>query len=110
MPTVRSPGKVVSERIRWPTLMEPCPVGVVSLQYEVSDQAVRGGLSNSRAGSHTSKTMMLRELRALLAAAPGPASPQEYASAVIEGNVLDKATSATRAKTLLHLRHLYTLD
>jgi hypothetical protein len=62
------------------------------------------------AGTHTSKTMMLREMQALLAAVPGEASYEEYASAVVDGNVLEKATSATRAKTLLHLRHLYTLD
>jgi hypothetical protein len=80
------------------------------MRLQVSDRAVAAGLSNSMVGTHTSKTMMLRELRALLAAAPGVASYEEYASAVIDGNVLDKATSATRSKTLLHLRHLYTLD
>jgi hypothetical protein len=80
------------------------------VRSDVSETGVAAGLSNSMAGSHTSKTMMLRELRALLAAVPGAASYNEYAAAVIDGNVLDKATSATRAKTLLHLRHLYTLD
>lgn len=61
-------------------------------------------------GTHTSKTMMLRELRALLGASSRSATFAEYAQAITDENVLDKATSATRAKTLLHMRHLYTLD
>jgi len=80
------------------------------MRVQLADRALSAGLSNSMAGTHTSKTMMLRELRALLAAVPGAVSYEDYASAVLVGNVLDKATSATRAKTLLHLRHLYMLD
>ena len=53
--------------------------------------------------------MMLRELQALLAAVPGQEPYEAYARAVLEDNVLDKATAATRTKTLLHLRHLYAL-
>jgi hypothetical protein len=62
------------------------------------------------AGTHTSKTMMLREIRALLAEVPGDVAYDQYAAAIVEGNVLQKSTAATRSKTLLHMRHLYTLD
>lgn len=52
---------------------------------------------------------MLRELRSLLAAVPGAVPYATYEQAVVDENVLDKATAATRTKTLLHLRHLYAL-
>ena len=86
------------------------PLGSERVRLDVSDRAVASGLSNSMAGSHTSKTMMLRELRALLAAVPSDSSYDVYADAVLQQNALGKATSATRSKTLLHLRHLYALD
>lgn len=75
-----------------------------------SDGAIAAGFSNSMAGSHTSKTMMLRELQALLAAVPGQVPYEDYATAVLSDNVLDKSTASTRTKTLLHLRHLYALQ
>ena len=80
------------------------------LRLDVSEAALASGFSNSMAGTHTSKTMMLRELRALLSAVPGQERYEAYATAVLSDNVLDKATASTRTKTLLHLRHLYALQ
>ena len=40
--------------------------------------------------------MMFEELAAVLAAAPETASREDYAAAIVEGNCLAKATTATR--------------
>lgn len=77
---------------------------------ELLDRAVAAGLSNGPDSAHTSKTMMLPELRALLAATPPDATLAEYRAAAIEANVMGKRTAATRTKTLHYLRKLYTLD
>lgn len=68
------------------------------------------GLSNGPDSAHTSKTMMLPELRALLGATPSDATLDDYRAAAVEGNVMGKHTAATRAKTLYYLRKLYALD
>lgn len=59
---------------------------------------------------HTSRTMMLAELRLLLAACPPSASLEEYQAAIIEENVLLKRTVATRRVSFQRLRDLYALD
>lgn len=66
-------------------------------------------MSNEPAGTHTSRTIMLDELAALLASCRPDASYEDYAAAVVETNVLGKATLVTRKKSLRHLRELYSL-
>lgn len=61
-------------------------------------------------GTHTSRTIMLTELGDLLAAVPGNAEQDAYAQAIIDENVLGKATVATRRLTYQRLRELYGLD
>src|ERR1039458_4741957 len=74
-------------------------------------------------GTHTSRTMMLAELTAVLGAVPagssrpdyarpsgGASSRQDYAEAVVEGNCLRKPTTSTRRLTLQRLTELYGLD
>lgn len=68
------------------------------------------GFANGPGGTHTSRTMMLAELRLLLAACPPSASPADYRAAALEENVLLKATQTTRQRTLRGLRELYALD
>lgn len=53
---------------------------------------------------------MLDELSHLLAAAPGEASREDYADAVMEDNCLGKRTAATRKLSLQRLSELYGLD
>ena len=60
-------------------------------------------------GTHTGKTMMLQELRLLLAAAPGPVDFPEYQRVAVQENALDKATAANRSNTLMYLKQLYGL-
>lgn len=68
------------------------------------------GLKFSPGGAHISRTMMLSELEAVLAAVPIGSSPEDYRAAVLGRNVLAKTTDSTRRKTLRHMRELYALD
>ena len=61
-------------------------------------------------GTHSSRTMMLEELTAVLSATTPSSKPQDYAAAVVEDNCLAKQTAATRKHSLQHLRELYGLD
>lgn len=68
------------------------------------------GLTLSGLGTHSSRTMMLAELTALFDACPPHASTAELRQAVVDQNVLGKATTTTRIKSYRHLRELYALD
>jgi hypothetical protein len=61
-------------------------------------------------GTHTSRTMMLDELGALLGACPPDSPRSAYIAAAIDGNALGKRTVATRKLTLQRLSELYCLD
>lgn len=87
--------------LRWRRPLTPLDVPAGSLV---------AGLSNGPDSAHNSKTIMLPELRALLAATPPDATLDEYREAAVERDVTSKATGATREKTLYYLRKLYTLD
>jgi len=76
----------------------------------VADRAAKVGLRFGAKGTHTSRTMMLSELMAVLAATPNGASRADYAVAIIGGNCLGKATTATRRLTNQRLGELYGLD
>lgn len=80
------------------------------MRIDVATRAITAGFLNEPGGVHTSKTMMLPELHALLAVAPGRQSFDGYAAAALEDNALRKATAATRKKTLSMMRALYTLQ
>jgi hypothetical protein len=70
-----------------------------------------GIVSDSESGGpHTSRTIMLAELRRLLAACPPEATTEDLTGAVLEENVLAKRTEDTRRRSLRYLRELYVLD
>lgn len=75
-----------------------------------SDIAAKVGFRLGAKGTHTSRTMMLAELVAALAAVPEEATREDFASAIIDGNCLAKATAATRRLTNQRLGELYALD
>lgn len=79
------------------------------MRIDLAPGALAAGMSNEPAGTHTSRTIMLRELSALLTSCSHDATYEEYAAAVVDENVLRKATLATRKKSLRHLRELYAL-
>lgn len=76
----------------------------------VPDSALRFGFDNGPGGPHASRTLMLAELRLLLAACPSSAAYPEYGAAILEHNVLLKRTQATRRESLRRLRELYGLN
>lgn len=76
----------------------------------VPPEALASGFVNSPVGSHTSRTIMLRELRTLLATCASDAKPEDYRKAVIDDNALQKRTVTTRRASLRQLRELYALD
>ncbi|WP_243662613.1 hypothetical protein [Plasticicumulans lactativorans] len=61
-------------------------------------------------GPHAARTMMLDELRILLAHVPTDATRANYAAAVMNGNLLGKPTKKARELSLRHLTTLYGLD
>ncbi len=76
------------------------------LKQLVETKGFRFGL----VGTHTSRTIMLTELNAVLDAVPSESSRSDYASAIIESNCLAKATTSTRRLTNQRLGELYGLD
>jgi hypothetical protein len=62
---------------------------------DVSDVGFRFG----NKGTHSSRTMMLMELGSVLNALPSNSKRNEYATAIIENNCLQKPTVATRRLT-----------
>lgn len=77
---------------------------------DVPAGALAYGFVNVPIGSHTSRTMMLPELRALLEACPSHAGLETYRAAVVDANVLGKGTLTTRRGSFRQLRELYALD
>ena len=65
------------------------------------------GMRLSGSGAHQSKTMMFRELEALIGA--GASTPEQFKIAAIDENVIGKATANTRKLTFGHLASLYGL-
>lgn len=76
----------------------------------VGAEAATVGFRSGDKGTHTSRTMMLAELSAVLAATTHDANRSDYASAIIEANCLGKPTVATRRLTNQRLGELYALD
>jgi len=68
------------------------------------------GFRWGKKGTHTSRTIMLDELRALLASCQANAMLDDYASAIIENNCLGKRTVATRKLSFQRLSELYSLN
>lgn len=75
-----------------------------------SDLAIKSGFRFGAKGTHTSRTMMFAELSAVFAAVGENASREDFAAAIIEGNCLGKATTATRRLSSQRLSELYALD
>ena len=61
-------------------------------------------------GAHTSRTIMVAELKGLLGCCPANSSREQYLLAVTEENCLGKRTVSTRKLTFQRLSELYALD
>ena len=81
-----------------------------TLDGEHPSNAEAVGFRLGAKGTHSSRTIMLAELEAVLKAIPTDATHTDYASAIVEANCLLKATVATRRISVQRLRELYGLD
>lgn len=84
------------------------PFDVLALQP--SAPLREAGFRFGAKGTHTSRTLMLRELADLFREVPPLATRDRYADAIIAGNVLGKTTASTRTLTNQRLGELYGLD
>ena len=71
---------------------------------------IRFGFKFGKNGTHSSRTMMLAELKMLFSATPVSASLKQYQNDIITYNCLNKSTESTRKLTYRHLKDLYSLD
>lgn len=72
---------------------------------------IKLGFKFGQSGPHAARTMMLDDLRLLLAAYSSPdANRAEYVSAVVHTNVLGKPTRKSRELAFRHLCALYALE
>ena len=79
-------------------------------EFSPLQDPTRAGLRFGPKSTHTSRTIMLSELTDLLTAVPSDGMRADYAAAIIDENVLGKATMATRRLTNQRLGELYALD
>jgi hypothetical protein len=74
------------------------------------DCALQAGFKLGAKGTHTSRTLMLAELRGLFQATLPNTDRAGYTTAIVEENCLAKRTVATRRLTRQRLTELYALD
>lgn len=74
------------------------------------DRLLNAGFRWGNKGTHTSRTIMLEELRSVLDNSHPDATREDYLSAIHEGNCLGKRTAATRKLSSQRLSELYTLN
>ena len=88
-------------KIRLPK-MEPKRI---ETQYSAADLSI-----GWRAGVHTARTIMLREISTMLEQMPPECARSAFEKAVVQDNILGKATVSSRKRTFEHLVSLYALD
>jgi hypothetical protein len=76
----------------------------------IPSNSIQYGFLLDGLGSHTSRTMMLSELRLLLSACPRPTDIDGFRSSVLEENILLKQTGSTRKESFRRLREMYGLS
>lgn len=80
-------------------------------EIKLNNKLERFGFSYERGGVHTSRTIMLGELKALLSFVDKADAPKtEYREAILTANCLGKRSGMTRSLTNRHLADLYALD
>lgn len=77
---------------------------------EINENLKKQGFKYGKSGAHAARSMMINELKLLFEATDISASYQDYKQAIINQNVLQKATQNSRKITLRHLKDLYGLS
>jgi|HubBroStandDraft_6_1064221.scaffolds.fasta_scaffold91761_3 hypothetical protein len=83
------------------------------LGFGTKDEVSRllaAGFRWGQRGTHTSRTIMLEDLRVVLVHCAPDASRDDYVEAILEANILGKRTAATRRLSSQRLSELYALD
>lgn len=84
---------------------------VIAVSKMLDDRLSRFGFRTGRGGGHGARTMMLDELRTLVAFVDDAHTPREaYVKAIEIDNCLGKRSGRTRNITARHLIELYALD
>lgn len=90
------------------------PTGTFLRRFSVpilaESKLVAAGFRLGAQGTHTSRTLMLKEIGDLLTASPRAVERKEFAAAIIDDNVLGKNTASNRRLTNQRLGELYGLD
>ncbi len=68
------------------------------------------GFSKASLGGHSARSMMFREMRALVREMPLTVTKNAFIKAIVEENILEKPTLSSRKKSLRHLKELYGMD
>jgi hypothetical protein len=85
--------------------------GLSSLGFPLASPTLETfGLKFSSGGAHISRTMMMKELGAVLTDVSRDSGADDYHEAILQRNILAKNTDSTRQKSFRHLRELYALD
>lgn len=74
------------------------------------DLPFRFGFRSGERGTHSSRSIILADLRQLLASTPADTEYEDYRLAIMEDNVLGKGTASARLWGWKKLRGLYGLD
>jgi len=82
----------------------------VTIGSDRADVRTRLGFRDGDRGTHSSRTLMFKELELLLDATTPDATMADYRRAVVEDNVLGKRTHTTREHTVRKLKALDGLD
>jgi hypothetical protein len=104
-------GKLAGEIIRFSSMDTTLPIDGLQPTTKGDEARLRdAGFRWGQRGTHTSRTIMLDELRALLTNCRPEATRERYLSAIREDNCLGKRTVATRRLSSQRLSELYALD
>lgn len=76
----------------------------------LASAALQAGFRSGAKGTHSSRTMMLADLTAVMSAVGPSAAAADYERAITQGNCLGKATAATRKLSAQRLSEVYSLD
>lgn len=94
-----------------PGYMEQQQVDQMTTRSRLDSHLTNLGFGVGRGGTHTARTMMLKELRVLLLyVGRHDATTSDYLSAIEDDNCLGKRSQKNRILTYRHLAALYSLD
>ena len=104
-------GKLAGESVYYSDMDAILPTDELRPSGRADEVRLRdAGFRWGEKGTHTSRTIMLDELRAVFASCRPDATRDDYLSAIREDNCLGKRTAATRKLSSQRLSELYALD